>query len=133
MPFYRLATLDPSCAAEGGADSPTAIPPFLTEWLVLGPFENRGDSGVVTNFVNVPQLTASSAAEGNAERRWIGVSLRDAFVNLATALSVEPAGARARLRVRARAQLKRRAQSRSHSPPRCRTPILPPIRLRSCE
>ncbi len=78
MPFYRLATLDPACAAADGAAAGTTNPPFLSEWLILSPLQPNSDIGQL----DVAELSAASVPSGGA-RHWVPTAGRDAFVNLA--------------------------------------------------
>jgi len=87
MPFYRLAPIDPGCAAAAGqtpfADNPPAPHSYVTDWLALGPFDNPNGTAVQQDFIDVAQLSANPQGTPTAERLWTPIPPRgDAFVDL---------------------------------------------------
>src|SRR5262249_54093371 len=86
MPFYRIASIDPSCAAGAGQVPFTALGAqgrrYLTDWLVLGPFLTAGEDGSAQSFIDVAQLGAAPAEAAAAGRQWARIPPRESFIDL---------------------------------------------------
>ncbi len=86
MPFYRVATVDPSCAAGAGQAPFTALGAkghrYLTDWLALGTFETAGENGSSRAFIDVPQLSVAPPPATAAGPHWVRIPPRESFLDL---------------------------------------------------
>jgi hypothetical protein len=87
MPFYRVAPVDPTCAAAAGqapfATGAAGARRYLTDWLVLGPFDSPNGSGAGHDFIDVAELGTAPQAAAAAGQRWTRIPPREEFIDLA--------------------------------------------------
>jgi hypothetical protein len=87
MPFYRLTPVDPSCASSAG-QAPYAAAGrdgragYLTNWLALGPFDNRDGANAPARSIDDVKMSTDPAAAAAGGQQWTPIAAKGSFIDL---------------------------------------------------